>query len=144
MRLVKDVMTRQVYTIDANASAVDAADRMRMYMVGALPVQEGERLVGMLTDRDIVTRAVAHNRLPASVTVSEVMTPQVISCTEDTPVWKAEQLMEEHVIRRLVVLDAKGGVCGILSYDDLAVLPAVDLEPPGQEAPRAEHNPLSI
>ncbi len=133
MRLVKDVMTRQVYTIDVTASVADAADRMRMYMVGALPVQEGERLVGMLTDRDIVCRAVALNRLPASTTVSEVMTPKVVSCVEDTPVWKAEQLMEENIIRRLLVLDAKGGVVGILSYDDLAVLPPADLEPP-QEA----------
>jgi CBS domain-containing protein len=130
MRLVKDVMTRQVYTIETTATVEDAANRMRMYMVGALPVQEGERLVGMLTDRDIVCRAVAHNRLPASTTVSEVMTPKVVSCVADTPVWKAEQLMEEHVIRRLIVLDGKGGVVGILSYDDLAVLPPADLEPP--------------
>ena len=134
MRLVKDVMTRQVYTIDASASVADAADRMRMYMVGALPVQEGDKLVGMLTDRDIVCRAVANNRLPASTTVGEVMTAKVVSCAGDTPVWKAEQLMEEHVIRRLVVLDEKGGVLGILSYDDLAVLPPADLEPPAQEA----------
>lgn len=133
MRLVKDVMTRQVYTIDAGATVVDAADRMRMYMVGALPVQEGDRLVGMLTDRDIVCRAVAHNRLPSSITVSEVMTAKVVSCLGDTPVWKAEQLMEEHVIRRLIVLDDKGAVLGILSYDDLAVLPATDLEPPEQQ-----------
>lgn len=134
MRLVKDVMTRQVYTIDVSASVADAADRMRMYMVGALPVQEGDRLVGMLTDRDIVCRAVAHNRLPASTTVSEVMTAKVVSCGGETPVWKAEQLMEEHVIRRLIVLDEKGAVLGILSYDDLAVLPPADLEPPEQQS----------
>lgn len=130
MRRVEDVMTRQVYTIDEKASVADAADQMRMYMVGALPVQQGSRLVGMVTDRDIVCRAVAHNRLPASTTVAEVMTPKVVSCAEDTPVWKAEQLMEENVIRRLVVLDGQGAVSGILSYDDLAVLPPADLEPP--------------
>lgn len=130
MRRVQDVMTRQVYTIDEKASVADAAEQMRMYMVGALPVQREGRLVGMVTDRDIVCRAVAHNRLPASTTVAEVMTPKVVSCTEDTPIWQAEQLMEENVIRRLIVLDSQGAVSGILSYDDLAVLPPADLEPP--------------
>jgi CBS domain-containing protein len=130
MRLVKDVMTRVVYTISATDSVADAADRMRIYEVGALPVREGEQIIGMLTDRDIVTRVVAHGRLPSATTVSEVMSSPIVSCSELLPVWRAAAMMEEHGLRRLLVLGRGGSVAGILSYDDLAVLPPGDLTAP--------------
>jgi CBS domain-containing protein len=130
MRQVKDVMTRLVYTISAMDSVSDAADRMRIYEVGALPVREGEQVVGMLTDRDIVTRVVAHGRAPSATTVSEVMSAPIVSCSESLPIWRAAKMMEEHALRRLLVLGRNGAVAGILSYDDLAVLPPSELVAP--------------
>lgn len=66
MKQVRDVMTRQVCTIDAADTLADAAKQMRVYEVGALPVRDGVRIIGMLTDRDIVTRAVSFNRIPSA------------------------------------------------------------------------------
>lgn len=134
MKKVKDVMTRQVFTIDAADTLEEAADRMREYEVGALPVRDEARVIGMLTDRDIVTRAVAFDRLPSETLVAEAMTPSVVRCFEELPVWRALRMMEEQTVRRLVVINHAQEVVGLVSYDDLAVLPAAELETPPEDA----------
>ena len=134
MKQVKDVMTREVFTIDAADTLAEAAERMRQYEVGALPVRDGTRVIGMLTDRDIVTRAVAFDRTPSNTRVAEVMTPSVVRCFDDLPVWRALKMMEDQTVRRLVVITREQQVVGLLSYDDLAVLPPGELEAPA-EAP---------
>ena len=90
----------------------------------------------MLTDRDIVTRAVAFDKLPSKTRVAEAMTPSVVRCFEDLPLWRALRMMEDQTVRRLVVINREQQVVGLVSYDDLAVLPPQELEAP-PEAPAA-------
>ena len=118
---VRDVMTRGVETIAPDASLEEAAARMKEMDVGSLPVRDGERLLGVVTDRDIVVRGTAAGEHPRAVTVREVMTPVVVTCTEDQDVTAAARLMEGQQIRRLPVVDAAGRLVGILSLGDLAV-----------------------
>ena len=89
--------------------------------VGPLPVCEGERLVGMLTDRDITVRAVAAGRDPRMTQVRDVMTPDVVYGFEDQEVHDAVRLMEQYQIRRLPVLNRSQQLVGIVALGDLAV-----------------------
>lgn len=119
---VCDVMTRDVQCIRPGASVMDAARHMKKIDVGVLPVcGEQERLVGMLTDRDIVVRAVADRRDMEETKVQDIMTPDVAFCTEDQPVEHAARMMREKQIRRLVVLNHDRRLVGIVSLGDLAV-----------------------
>jgi CBS domain-containing protein len=118
---IRDVMTRGVTTIPPNATVVEAAEKMKALDVGTLPVFDGERIVGMITDRDITIRATALGLNPQSAHVREVMTPDLIYCTEDQDVHEAARLMEENQVRRLVVLDKNQKLRGIVSLGDLAV-----------------------
>jgi CBS domain-containing protein len=94
---------------------------MKSLDVGSLPVCDGQRLQGMLTDRDITIRATAEGRDPRQTRVSEVMTPDIIYVTEDQDVRDAAELMEMHQIRRLPILDENHDLVGIVSLGDLAV-----------------------
>jgi CBS domain-containing protein len=90
--------------------------------MGPLPVcGDNDRLVGMVTDRDITVRAVAEARDPRTTTVQDVMTPDVVYCFEDQDVREAAKLMQEHQVRRLVVLTRDKRLAGIVSLGDLAV-----------------------
>lgn len=120
--LVRDAMTRRAETIGPDETLQAAAHKMRELAIGALPVCEGDRLVGMLTDRDIVVRSTAEGQDAATAQVRSSMTPQVIYCFEEEPLHNAARLMEEHSIRRLMVLDAGKRLVGILSADDLALV----------------------
>ena len=88
-------MTPGVEVIHPNATVADAAEKMRMLNVGVIPVCDGERLVGMLTDRDIVVRIIAGQRDPKRTTVTEAMSPGVTYCFEDEDVQKAARVMVE-------------------------------------------------
>jgi CBS domain-containing protein len=95
---------------------------MRDRDIGLLPVcSDDDRLVGMLSDRDIAVRAVAEGLDPWTCKVRDVMTPNIVYCTEDQDVAEAAQLMKENQIRRLVVLDRNKQLAGIVSLGDLAV-----------------------
>lgn len=120
---IGDLMTKGLETIEADASLRAAAERMRSYGIGALPVMDGEQLVGMLTDRDITVRATAAGKDPNSTRVREAMTHLVITCDVDAPLSEAEHLMEEKAVRRLVVLDGYKKPVGLISLDDLATVP---------------------
>jgi CBS domain-containing protein len=120
-RRVKDVMTRDVEAIHADASLEEAARKMSMLDVGPLPVHDGEVLVGMLTDRDITVRAVAMGLDPIQARARDAMTPEVVSCFEDQDVQEAANLMQERKIRRLLVLDRNRRLVGIVSLGDLAL-----------------------
>jgi CBS domain-containing protein len=101
---------------------VDAARRMKSLDIGSLPVcGANDRLVGMITDRDIVLRGVADRRDLQEVKVQEIMTPDVQYCFEDQPVQHAAKLMRDKQIRRLVVLNENHRLVGIVSLGDLAV-----------------------
>jgi CBS domain-containing protein len=117
---VKDVMTRGAECTRPDATLREAAERMKALDVGSLPVCDNDRLVGMLTDRDITVRATGEGVPPALGQVRDIMTPQVISCFEDQDVGEAARLMEQNQVRRLVVLNRDKRLVGIVSLGDLA------------------------
>jgi CBS domain-containing protein len=98
-----------------------AALRMKSLDIGLLPVCDGSRLIGVLTDRDIVLRGVAEGRDPATTTVKEIMTAKVVYCFTTDSVRGAADLMEERQVRRLPVLDKDRQLVGIVSLGDIAV-----------------------
>ena len=117
---IKEVMTRGVEVIRPEDTLQEAARKMKSIDVGPLPVCDGERLVGMITDRDIIVRATADGRDPKTTPVKEAMTPGVVYVYEDQDLDEAAQLMKERQIRRLVVLDRNKKLVGILSLGDIA------------------------
>ena len=116
---VKDIMTRNVVTIAPEESVEVAARSLAQYNIGILPVCSGGKLMGMVTDRDLVTRCVAANREPSKTTVRDVMTGQVISAQPDMDVAVAAHLMGRKQVRRLPVVE-NGKLCGMLSLGDMA------------------------
>lgn len=118
---VAEIMTRHTEVVLSDSVLKDAALKMQQLDVGTLPIKEGDRLVGMLTDRDITVRATAEGRDPTKTQVREVMTPQVVYCFEDQEVWEAAKLKQEKQIRRLPILSREKRLVGIVSLGDLAV-----------------------
>jgi CBS domain-containing protein len=115
-------MTGVVECIRPEASIAAAAQKMKDLDVGALPVcGDNDRLAGMITDRDITTRATAARRDPGGTFARDVMTPNIIHVFEDQDITEAAQLMKENQVRRLVVLDRDKRLVGIVSLGDLAV-----------------------
>src|SRR5512132_4115116 len=117
---LKDIMTPGVEVIAPEASIYEAAEKMSHRDVGPLPVCEGDRLIGMLTDRDITVRAVAAGRDPLTTTVRDVMTPDVVYGFDDQEVDDAARLMEHYQIRRLPVLNRRQQLVGMVALGDLA------------------------
>jgi CBS domain-containing protein len=123
---IRDVMTRKPRVIQPDATVADAATLMRSLDVGALPVCDGSRLIGMVTDRDITTRATAEGRDPYLTPVRDVMSPGVAWASEDDPVEEAARIMREHQIRRLPIVDERHSLVGVVSLGDLATEVADD------------------
>lgn len=117
---VKDAMTRDPKVTNPDTTLVDAAAEMRAQDVGAIPVGENDRLVGMVTDRDIAMRAVAEGGNPGNTTVREVMSKDVYYCFEDVDLSEAAGIMSEHQIQRLPVLNRDKRLVGMLAVADLA------------------------
>jgi len=118
---VKEVMTSNCECIAPDSTLEKAAQRMKELDVGPLPVVANDQLAGMLTDRDIVVRAVAEGRDPKTARVRDVMTPKVTYCFDDQSVEEAADLMKQQQIRRLLVLNRNKNLVGIVSLGDLAV-----------------------
>src|SRR5262245_10689540 len=118
---LKDIMTPNPQCVSPEDSLRDAARKMRDLDVGPLPVCENDRLVGILTDRDIVVRAIAEGRDPQDSRVRDVMTRGIDYCFDDDEVAEAAWHMEAKQIRRLAVLDHNKRLVGIVSLGDLAV-----------------------
>jgi CBS domain-containing protein len=115
-----EIMTADVKVIRPGTSIKSAAEEMRNLGVGALPVCDGEKLVGMLTDRDITIRAVAEGRDPGKTTAGDCMSPEMVYCFEDDDLERAQQLMKENQVRRLPVISREKKLVGILAIGDLA------------------------
>jgi CBS domain-containing protein len=118
---LQDMMTPGVEVIAPEASIYEAAEKMSHLEIGPLPVCEGERLVGMLTDRDITVRAVAAGRDLLMTPVREVLTPDVVYGFDDQDVQDAVRLMEQYQIRRVLVLNRRKQLVGMGALSDLAV-----------------------
>lgn len=123
---ISDVMTRDVQTVSPNADLREAARLMDELNVGSLPVCDGSRLVGMITDRDITVRATAAGIAPANCQVSQAMTDEVRYCREDNTVAEVAETMSNVQIRRLPVIDNDRNLIGIVSLGDLAVRDPAD------------------
>jgi len=102
---VSDVMTRDAECTRPEATLQEAARRMKALDIGALPVCDNDRLVGVVTDRDITVRCVAEGHDPRTDHVRDAMTPQVHYCFDDSDVADAAELMREKQVRRLPVLN---------------------------------------
>jgi len=120
MTTLADIMSTQVRTIQPQESLRRAAQCMQEFDIGALPVCDGERLLGMLTDRDITVRGIADGLNPDQACVSDIMSPEVEYCTVDQDAEDAKRLMGAKQLRRLPVLDKDRRLVGIVSLGDLA------------------------
>jgi CBS domain-containing protein len=120
MTQVADVMTRGVRTLSPEDSMLLAAKAMEELNVGSVPVCDGEQLLGMVTDRDIAVRGVAHGKAAESTPLSEVMTQGVRWCFEDDSIDKVLDEMRDAKIRRVPVVDRDKHLVGILSLGDVA------------------------
>jgi len=118
---ISDVMTSEVEVIRPDATLEQAAEKMRSLDIGPLPVCDGERLVGMITDRDITIRATAAGKDPKTTRISDVMTSDIAYCFADQEIEEAALLMQEKQLRRLAVVDRNKRLVGIISLGDLTV-----------------------
>jgi CBS domain-containing protein len=120
MTQVSEVMTRGVHTLPPTESILKAAQAMKEMDVGAIPVCDGQQLLGMVTDRDIVLRAVAEDRVAHDTPLSQVMTQDACWCFEDQSVDEAAEAMREAQVRRMPVVDREKHLVGMLSLGDVA------------------------
>ncbi|MCM3665766.1 CBS domain-containing protein [Mesobacillus subterraneus] len=119
MRKIRDIMTSDVETCTLLDNVFEVAVKMKDLNVGAIPIVDGDRLVGMITDRDIVIRGVAEKHPPSSK-VEAVMSDHLVTATQDMTTEEATKLMAEHKIRRLPVVEGDKLV-GIVALGDFAV-----------------------
>ena len=119
---VGKVCVRTVVTTSPEESIAAAAKRMRQYNVGSLVVVEGKQPVGIITDRDLVVRALAADGVPGARAVRTVMSSNLVCVPEQTPLEDAMNLMRGYQIRRLVVVNATGELVGIFALDDMLEL----------------------
>lgn len=118
---LREIMTRNPQVVSGAATLKEAAAKMKDLDVGLMPVCDGDRLQGMLTDRDITIRATAAGKDPGKTKVSDVMSTDVAYCFEDQEVAEAASLMEARQIRRLPILNKEKRLVGIVSLGDIAV-----------------------
>jgi CBS domain-containing protein len=117
---LKQIMTTDVEVVPPTGTVFEAAKKMRDLDVGVLPVCDGGRLVGMITDRDVTIRATAEARDPDRTLVRDCMTPELVYCFEDQSEVEAERIMAQKQIRRLPVLTREKQLAGIVSLGDIA------------------------
>ena len=117
---VRELMTKKVEFTTPTTTTKEAAHMMYELHVGVLPVMEGDRLVGIITDRDICCKVVATGHGAGWTMVEEVMTKDVATCFDDQNIGDATKVMIENHVRRLAVIDHKNTVVGLISVDDLA------------------------
>jgi len=118
---LKDIMTKDVECVRPGDTLQDAARKMKELDVGPMPVcGDGDRIVGMLTDRDIVIRTTAEGKDPKTTRVQDAMSEDVVWCFDDQDSEEAAELMQERQVRRLLVMNRDKRLVGIVSLGDLA------------------------
>lgn len=121
-KLAREIMTSAPQCCSSDTTLNDVANLMVEADCGEIPVTDtSNRLIGVVTDRDIVCRVVAKGKNPSAVTAGECMSEPVIVVTEDTTIENVMSVMEENQIRRVPVVDASGSCCGIISQADIAL-----------------------
>ncbi len=124
---VKDIMTKNVAYINPDSTVTEAAQLMQKHNVGSIPVCDSSGVIGVVTDRDIVVRNVAHGTNPQTTQVRNVMTSKVTTVTPDTDVNQLTSIMATNQIRRIPVVD-KNTLVGIVALGDLATDSRFDTE----------------
>ena len=130
MTTVKNLLDRKgrhVWAISPNATVREAANAMNEYRVGALLVQDGEDVVGIFTERDVLTRVIGHGSTPDILKVSDVMTTPVAFCTPETPVEVCKAIFTEKRIRHLPVMESNRAI-GLIATGDVMAYEARDLQ----------------
>ena len=117
---VRDVMTSNPRTIGRSTTVAEAAQLMKSEDVGSVPITDGDRLVGVVTDRDIVVRAVAEGRDVQSTTVGDIASSDLVTIDPEQSIEEAVRLMGEHQVRRLPVVEEDGRLVGVLAQADIA------------------------
>jgi len=117
---IKEIMETNVKLIPPNTTLKEAAEFMREYDCGYLPVGENDKLTGAVTDRDIVIRGIATGHSPSDKTVKDIMTEKVHYCFEEDDVKEAAERMKDNQVRRLIVLNAEKRMTGVVSLGDIA------------------------
>jgi CBS domain-containing protein len=123
---VRQVMTADVYTVRPDASIFDIAELMRDEDIGAVPVVEDDKLIGMVTDRDIVVRALADSKDPTQATARSVMSANLLYCFDDQSVEEVLDNMGEQQVRRMPVVDRDKRLVGVVSIGDLSAAAPAD------------------
>lgn len=139
MQTVREVMTTDVQACTSQDNVYEVALKMKELNVGAIPIVDHNQLVGMLTDRDLVTRGIAGKKANSS-RVTDIMSHNLFSATPDMSVEEAAQLMAEHQIRRLPVVD-QGQVVGMISLGDLSINQYSDQRAGAALTKISEHHP---
>jgi CBS domain-containing protein len=116
---VRDAMTSSPKTVSPTTTAPDAARLMKSEDVGALPIVDGDKLVGVVTDRDLAIRVLAEGKSPDTA-VSEIASKDVVTVDPDQTLEEAARLMAEHQVRRLPVVEEDGKLVGVLAQADVA------------------------
>jgi CBS domain-containing protein len=119
-KTVREVMTSKLCSIDTDKSVTYAAKMMRDEDVGIAPIVEGDRLVGVLTDRDIAVRVVAEGRDPEQVKVTEIASRDLVTLDPQQDLDEALRLMAQHQVRRLPVVEEDGRLVGVVAQADVA------------------------
>ena len=117
---VRDVMNGDIVTLPRSAPVIDAARRMRDADIGDVLVVDGPKLTGVVTDRDIVVRAIAEGKDPQSTTLADVCSGDVVTVAPDDSIDHAAQVMRERAVRRLPVVEG-GTPVGVVSLGDVAI-----------------------
>jgi CBS domain-containing protein len=121
-KLAREIMTAAPQCCSSDTTLNEVANLMVEADCGEIPVTDAaNRLIGVITDRDIVCRVVAKGKNPSAVTAAECMTEKVVTVKEDSTIEAVLSVMEEHQIRRVPVVDAGGCCCGIISQADVAL-----------------------
>jgi CBS domain-containing protein len=118
---LKEIMTKEVETVSPKDTLKEAAQKMRVRDIGFLPVSDGDKVLGVVTDRDLILRAIAEGMDPKTRIGNDFITTPIVYCFDDQDVDEAAKLMEEHQIRRLIILNrADNRLAGVVSLGDIA------------------------
>jgi CBS domain-containing protein len=117
---IRELMTKNPRSLESGSSVIEAARLMRDEDVGIVPIVEGEKLIGTVTDRDIATRVVAEGKSPDSTSVGEIASRELVTIDPQQDLDEALRLMARHQVRRLPVVEEDGKLVGIVAQADIA------------------------
>lgn len=120
MTVVKDIITKKPQYVSPKTSAEEIARAMKEHNCGFMPVAENDKLIGVITDRDIVLRCTAEGKIPAQTLACDIMTPRVLYCFDENTLEDIALNMGENQVRRLPVVDKDKKLVGIVSLGDIA------------------------